>query len=25
VGGDIPVSGPHPYGGVFRVTYILNF
>ena len=25
VGGDIPVSGPHPFGGVFRVTYILNF
>jgi hypothetical protein len=25
VGGDIPVSGPHPYGGVFRLTYILNF
>ena len=25
IGGDIPVSGPHPYGGVFRVTYILNF
>jgi hypothetical protein len=25
LGGDIPVTGPHPFGGVFRATYILNF
>jgi len=25
LGVDVPVSGPHPFNDVFRVTYILNF
>ena len=24
-GVDIPVSNPHPYGFIYRLTYIINF
>jgi hypothetical protein len=25
VGVDIPLTGPKPYDGIFRLTYIANF